>query len=347
MTDHRTKHTEAKEAQNARSSSEGAVPVAMPAATESTVATPLVSAVSGGSGAKTAPPTPVSVSARRAEGGRLVGRRQLAELADKLSQRDLVILAELAAHRYLTSHQLAGLIFIGHASPATGQRVCRRVLTRLERLQLIRPLERRVGGQRGGSSVAVWQLSPAGARLLNNHTDPTGPARGRYRPHEPSPRVLRHCLAVADAHLAVRDLRAMPAIEELTVELEPVCWRRYAGLGGENRWLKPDLAAVITGHDNHGAFEDRWFIEVDLATESVATLQRKCQQYQDYRQSGSEQAQADGGFPLVLWVMHGPRGLERAQQLADKVARDSRLDPALYRYATPESLADALLGASS
>lgn len=347
MTDHRTKQTEYREAQNATVSSESPVPVAMPAAAQSVSATPLVRAVSDGSVAKTAPPSSVSDSPRRAEGSRLVGRRQLAELADKLSERDLAVLAELAAHRYLTSHQLAGLIFTGHASPATGQRVCRRVLTRLERLRLIRRLERRVGGQRGGSSLAVWQLSPAGARLLNSQTDAAGLARGRCRPHEPSPRVLRHCLAVADTHLGLRDISSMPAIENVAVQLEPICWRRYAGLGGESRWLKPDLAAVITGGDEHGTFEDRWFIEVDLATESVATLQRKCQQYQDYRQSGSEQAQAGGGFPLVLWVMHGPRGPERAQQLAAKVARDSRLDPALYRYVTPDTLTEALLGASS
>jgi hypothetical protein len=88
---------------------------------------------------------------------------------------------------------------------------------------------------------------------------------------------------------------------------------------------------------------DRWFIEVDLGTESLPTLLRKCGQYETYRASGIEQADY-GVFPLVLWFFTVP---ERAERLAQAVARSPRLTPALYRYAQPETLSRVLMEASS
>jgi hypothetical protein len=61
--------------------------------------------------------------------------------------------------------------------------------------------------------------------------------------------------------------------------------------------LKPD-AFVRVGV---GAYEDRWFIEVDLGTESRGVIAGKLRTYRDYYLNGSEQADS-GVFPRVLWL---------------------------------------------
>jgi hypothetical protein len=153
---------------------------------------------------------------------------------------------------------------------------------------------------------------------------------------------LAHCLAVADAHLAVLDHAEQTGLSaQVTVERH--AWRPYTGLGGERLWLKPDLFASLRGRDEQGAYEDRWFIEVDLGTESLPTLLRKCEQYEAYRRSGNEQDRT-GTFPLVLWIFDDPA---RVAVLRHAVARRPRLTPALYRYAELGTVASVLAGESS
>lgn len=266
-----------------------------------------------------------------------VGRRQRSVVAAELSARDRLVLRRLEQHRYLSTMQLEAFVFTGHASPASAARTTRRVLARLSREGLIRPLNRRIGGVRAGSSATVWQLAPAGVRLLREE------AGKGYRTHEPSERFLRHCLAVADAHLRLRALQAAPDVEQIEVQVEPDSWRRYSGSGGEARWLQPDLAAVITS----GEFEDRLFIEVDCGTESLPTLLRKCEQYEAYRRSGLEQSQ-HGTFPLVLWLLDHPqpdRLAERIYRLTTSLQRSARFTQGLYRV-THGELTAASLGLS-
>lgn len=49
-------------------------------------------------------------------------------------------------------------------------------------------------------------------------------------------------------------------------------------------------------------YEDRWFIEIDLSTESPSTIIGKCDRYRDYYRSGLEQKQF-GVFPVVVWLV--------------------------------------------
>jgi hypothetical protein len=261
---------------------------------------------------------------------RVTGRR-LGLVQRNLSERDWQVLRLVEQHRYLSSSQLQGFAFRNHDTPASAARTTRRVLAQLEDLQLLRPLLRRVGGVRGGSSATIWQLAPAGVRLLTTDT-------GQYRTHEPSPRFLRHALAVADVHLHLRGLVETGALESASIELEPACWRRYTGPGGEVRWLQPDLSASLTTQ----RYVDRWFIEVDLATESLPTLLRKCHAYEHYRAAGQEQSAA-GVFPLVLWIMNQPR---RVEQLRGAIARARGLAPELFRVVTTDTLDAAVRGAA-
>lgn len=270
--------------------------------------------------------TPVAPSP---EQSRPVSAKRLAALDTRMPPRDREVLVRVAEHRYLSTTQITEFVFTGHASVDSATRTARVVLTRLERLGLLRSLARRVGGYRAGSTAKIWQLAPAGARLLRDDGV-------TYRTYEPSPRFLLHCLAVADLHLSVRGLLASPDVQSVDVQTEPACWRRFVGRGGETVSLQPDLAAVISTPE----YDDRWFVEVDLGTESLPTLLKKCARYEAYRASGIEQEQ-HAVFPLVLWLLLSD---QRAARLRELVTRSSRLTPELHRFATPETVTDLLRG---
>ncbi|KQV73879.1 hypothetical protein ASC61_02010 [Aeromicrobium sp. Root344] len=244
-----------------------------------------------------------------------------------MPERDWDVLRRISEHRYLTTHQVQAFVFTTHSSAESAARTARHVLQRLERNALIRMVTRRIGGARSGSAARVWQLAPAGARLLRDD----GAAQ---RTHEPSLRFLAHCLAVADVHLGALALSDLDQVQQVRVQTEPDCWRRYVGIGGEPRWLQPDLAAVVDLTD----FSDRWFIEVDLGSESIPTLLKKAGQYEAYRASGIEQ-QEHGAFPLVLWMFSRP---DRADKLRAAILRSPRLTPELYRYATADTFFAAM-----
>lgn len=256
-------------------------------------------------------------------GAAVVGSARRERLRSSLAERDWATLHCVARHRFLATEQLQRFVFQGHASASTAARTTRRVLSRLARDGLLRSLPRRQGGPLGGSTPSVWQLAPAGARLLRGEGASV-----------PTTRFLAHCLAVAEAHLAV--LAAATAKGwTANVEIESEGARPYTGAGGEQLTLRPDICVRVTGEDADGRFEDAWFIEVDLGTESLPTLLKKCAQYEAYRAQGIEQA-AHGSFPLVLWLL---THTSRAEELGRRVRRTPSLTPALYRYAQLDATA--------
>jgi hypothetical protein len=261
---------------------------------------------------------------------RRLSRRALEQLETHLPVRDRQVLGLVADHRFLTTGQLEQFVFTTHSSPGSAARTARQVLSRLERSLLLSHLERRVGGVRAGSSGHIWQLTSGAARLLRDEGL-------TFRKPEPSPRFLLHCLAVGDVHLVLRSLRG-ELITDIEVQVEPASWRNFTGPGGEHRSLQPDLAAVVHAE----SFEERWFLEVDLGTESLPTILKKCAQYESYRATGIEQAE-HGVFPLVWWIF---TRTERATRLTDAVRRTRRLTPDLYRIVTigqlEQSLTEAL-----
>ncbi|MEE2032979.1 replication-relaxation family protein [Rhodococcus chondri] len=241
----------------------------------------------------------------------------------------------MAAHRFLTTTQVQAFHFTDHASDLTAARVCRRVLERLRRDRLLGTLQRRVGGVRAGSASFVWHLNAVGDRLLREKSN-TGPRR---RSFEPSLHFLQHTLAVADLHLQLRQTAAAGTIELLRVTTEPDCHRRYPNFGGGLSTLKPDLYAVTAAGD----FEDSWFFEVDLGTESLPRLLAKCAEYEAYRRSGVEQ-QASGVFPLVVWLIDEAR---RRTALTAAIAKDQGLPDKLFRVLGPHDLPGLLVGGAA
>jgi hypothetical protein len=224
------------------------------------------------------------------------GLGDLGGYARRLSERDYAVLDVVGAHRFLTTRQLHAFTF-QPSHPSTSEsteRVCRRVLMRLENWGLLQRPVRRIGGLEAGSASSVWMLTTAGQRLRNQRSG-LG-AVGRIR--EPGEGFVRHYLAIADSHLALIQAQRAKRLELLDVQIEPAAWRGYTGPTGTPVTLKPDLYAVTAT----GEYEDHWFMEVDRATESIPTLIKQCRQYEAYRRSGAEQADS-GLFPLVLWVV--------------------------------------------
>jgi hypothetical protein len=99
-------------------------------------------------------------------------------------------------------------------------------------------------------------------------------------------------------------------LELIQLQTEPMCWRGFlGGLLAARMVLKPDLFVRVGA----GAFEDRYFVEVDLATEHPSTLLSKAKRYVAYYRSGEEQRRHDV-FPRVVWLVPDRA---RAEQIQD------------------------------
>lgn len=262
-----------------------------------------------------------------------VGGRALGKLRKDLTERDWRILRLVADHRYLTTRQIEGFCFTNLGSPESAERTARRVLARLAGEGVLRTLARRIGGVRAGSGATVYYLAPAGARLLADD------AGRHFRSREPSERFLLHCLAIGDTHLELNSLATRDGISSIEVALEPACWRTYAGPGGESRSLQPDLGVTIQGAD----YEDRYFLEVDMGTESIPTLLAKSSQYDTYRRTGTEQASHEV-FPMICWLMLGAKADTRASQLRQTL-RSKGYPDGMFHICTRDQLSLALTGA--
>jgi len=92
-----------------------------------------------------------------------------------------------------------------------------------------------------------------------------------------------------------------------------------------------------------GDFEHHLFVEVDLGTEHLPTLLRKCHAYVDYYQSGAEQTR-HGVFPTVWWVLQTER---RVEQLTKTLARSHRTVAGLFTLTTADEALDRMTGGKS
>jgi len=224
-----------------------------------------------------------------------LSRGELLALAGSLGEPERTVIETVAGLRLMTHVQLAALLGLSGAGESAGSaaRSARRLLAQLTALRVLSRLERRIGGKRAGSAGYVYYLGPVGQRLVA-YWHGRGLTRGRTRP-EPGGRYVRHRLAVSELYVQTRLSANAGKLDLLGFEAEPDCWRRYVdGFGGQTL-LKPD-AYVRLGL---GAYEDSFFIEVDLGSESRQVIARKVRAYLDYFQTGTEQAE-HGVFPGVL-----------------------------------------------
>lgn len=212
-------------------------------------------------------------------------RSRIERLGRHLSDRDWAVIGTLARVRVATARQLERLHFAD-----VSRRQTRSVLASLVARRLLARLPRVVGGVRAGSAGYVYVLDVAGQRLTHSHG-------GRIqRPWSVGTPFLAHSLAVTELLVGLHEAAcasdgAMRLVDFLA---EPGCWRPVA----PGVMLKPDAEVVM----QLGSYEDRWFIELDRATESRTTLDRKLARYVAHWHTGREQA-ATGVYPRVLWVV--------------------------------------------
>jgi hypothetical protein len=100
---------------------------------------------------------------------------------------------------------------------------------------------------------------------------------------------------------------------------------------GARQVLKPDAFLKLA----RGDYEFSWFIEVDMATESLSTVRAKAARYHDYRRIGTEQA-ARGVFPRVLWIVPDE---DRGEAIRETL---TQLPAAAHRLFVGATTADAL-----
>lgn len=255
----------------------------------------------------------------------------IARLDQQLSDRDIGMLEDVERFRLLTTRQLQRLHFpvspLGpHVTASSATRGTTRVLNRLEELGVIARLARRIGGIKHGSALTVWQLSAAGDRFLRARRG--DPKRRRYE--EPGRTFLSHMLAVADTAVALIEQANASRFELLELDLEPACWRTFISGSTAPITLKPDLFVVTADAET----ETHSFVEVDLGTEHLPAVLRKCRNYQRYHDTGNEQ-HARGLFPAVVWIVPDPI---RAKRIREGIAADKHLTADLFWITTPESM---------
>jgi hypothetical protein len=231
------------------------------------------------------------------------GRAEVRELRDRLPERDLAIVSQVAELRLMSGRQIELLHFPPerHATPSTAARHCRRVLARLVGNRLLVRLPRRVGGIRAGSHAFVYGLGPVGHRLLQGDDS-------RLRAYEPGETFVDHQLAISQLVVDLTVAGRAEQLDVLTVETEPACWRTVPAIG--RSVLRPDLFLVL----GKGELEYRWFVEVDRDTHRGPALLRKAQLYESYYRSGVEQA-GHGVFPRILWITPDVARAERVRKV--------------------------------
>ncbi|WP_109528682.1 replication-relaxation family protein [Nocardia aurea] len=261
--------------------------------------------------------------------------RDLDKLARQLSDRDWNILRSVADHGYLTVSHIQ-VVHFGEMSAASGLRTAQRVLSRLRRDRVLANLKQRIGGHRPGSNATIHYVDEIGDRLLRH----TSERRTRRPFREPTERFLHHRLGIADAHVALVQADRARQLELLRCDIEPTAWRTYIGVGGARLTLKPDLYAE-TATPPGSEYIDAAFIEIDMGTESIPTLIRKCREYESYRRQGIEQEHSDGAFPRVIWSMTADttsKAERRRIALREAIAKDRTLPDNLFHVIGPDEL---------
>ena len=240
------------------------------------------------------------------------------------------LLALVAAHRFATTTQLARLTAPEYASSASALRQTQRHLASLAQQRLLTSLERRVGGWQGGSAVTIWAATTRGHRLVTAEDEEVP---RRQRPREVSTTFLDHLLAITEVRTSIEEAVRQEADTEAAVALEPDCWRTALSPSGQVQVLRPDLAVTITSP----AYEDRYLIEVDRATENPGRVIATCWRYQEH------QAQIGDGdvFPLVVWLVPTDR---RRHRLERAIAHSTGLLRDLFRVIRLDQLPTLIHG---
>jgi hypothetical protein len=191
----------------------------------------------------------------------------------------------------------------------------------LERWRIIDRLPRRHGGVRGGSSSIVYYLGPAGRRLL---------ARRGFEARRtgfPGQRFVAHTLAITELVVRLHEATVLGDLDLIEYQTEPRCWRTFLGVMNRRYRLRPDLFLRI----GVGPYEDRFFLEVDRATEASPTILAQAKRYLAYLRSGEEQRR-HGIFPRVIWTVPDQRRAEQIQSVLGQLPEAAQRPFVVWQY---------------
>ena len=236
-----------------------------------------------------------------------VTRESLYVLEQQLTPKHRYIIEILSVVRAATGKQLERLHF-STPNRATRIRMCNYTLKRMTDLKVLVREREPSGGLGGGSDPYYYALDRPGQVIAW----PDKTSRGKYwQDPYPDPTYLRHRLGITEVFVAANE-----AIKDgfvlRTYQPEPQCWRH---LPMElRRRVRPDAyLALSDGQRLH-----HWFIEVDMGSEWPKRINEKLNTYYRYYQSGYEQHDLKGVFPLVLWLVPDRKRQGQIQALIDR-----------------------------
>ncbi|WP_314410152.1 replication-relaxation family protein [Streptomyces sp. DSM 40484] len=240
---------------------------------------------------------------------------RVARLRRQLSPRDLAVLGILQRVRLASLRHLQRLLVVD-GSPQARTRRAQLMMTRLTELGLVTRFSRIIGGARAGSSGYIYGLSGLGQAVV----EADGPLGGkRRRVWEAKPYFQDHMLAVSELYVQLVEQHRLGQGALLAFDAEPAAWRHFTGKHNELVMVRPDAYVRI----GRAAIEHSSFVEVDMATETLPTIRKKCLRYIEYWRSGVEQRWR-GVFPKVVWLVETERRREHIAGVIGKLAVDAQ-----------------------
>lgn len=223
---------------------------------------------------------------------------RLYRTSQRMTETDWLILGFVSGARLASGSQLVRRYWLTSERGDARARAGRRALKRLVDWRVLDRLPRRVGGERAGSSGMIYTVGVAGVKLLTRH------GQQANRLEAPGALYVAHTLACTELVVALGEATRSGTLECIEVQSEPECWRTFLAGMGARITLKPDLFIRVAAPGS--SFEDRWYLEVDLATEATGTVLAKAKRYLAHHRSGSEPV-----HPKVLWAVPDARRAER------------------------------------
>lgn len=209
---------------------------------------------------------------------RRVGPSHTEWVAVRLTNRDWQIVASVNLVRLLTGTQIERLFFYDLAPGRSRVASRSRALQRLVAWRVLVPLPRRIGGAGRGSTGLAFALDSTGQRLVRERLMAADQLPRVRRPGVPTERTVRHILAVSETYVALTEGSRLHGFTLATFQAEPASWWPN-GLGG---YVKSDAYTLLTRDE----VLDHWWLELDLATESLPTLKRQLAAYVDFWDRG-------------------------------------------------------------
>jgi hypothetical protein len=260
---------------------------------------------------------------------RRVGPSHVEWVLQRLTDRDWQIVESVNLVRLLTGTQIERLFFAGVAPGRSRVASRSRTLHRLVAWRVLVPLPRRIGGAGRGSTALAFALDSTGQRLMRERQLAAAQPPRVRRPGAPTERTVRHTLAVSEAYVALTESAREHDFTLKRFHAEPASWWPN-GLGG---YIKPDAYAVL----GNGKFSDHWWLELDMATESLPAVKRQLASYVDFWSRGQE-----GPRKTMPWIAIATTTPERRQAIARLAKGFTSVPAEFFRIVQTHELAGAL-----